>query len=184
MAEFRIAFEKTSLIEGGYVNNPSDGGGETFRGISRKSFPSWEGWPMIDARKEGLFPENLKGLPQLDELVFSLYKKEFWDKIQGDYLLNQEIANELYDSAVNFGYIRAGFFLQDALNLLNKNGTLFPDLLTDGKIGPRTIAITNDFEYPGALLKAMNGFQFIKYVNICEHDRRQEIFFLGWLKRV
>ncbi len=34
--------------EGGYANHPADKGGETYRGISRKANPNWEGWKYID----------------------------------------------------------------------------------------------------------------------------------------
>ena len=35
--------------EGRYNNNPSDQGGETYCGISRKFQPGWIGWPRVDA---------------------------------------------------------------------------------------------------------------------------------------
>ncbi|MBW1801582.1 MAG: hypothetical protein JRJ85_12745, partial [Deltaproteobacteria bacterium] len=44
MAKFDEAFEKTTAIEGGYVFDPDDAGGETYKGISRRFNPSWGGW--------------------------------------------------------------------------------------------------------------------------------------------
>ena len=35
MANFDIAYRRTSRFEGGYVNDPKDAGGETYNGISR-----------------------------------------------------------------------------------------------------------------------------------------------------
>lgn len=184
MADFQIAFKRTATNEGGYVNRTADRGGETYRGIARNKNPQWEGWALIDARKPAAdFPANLEGYAALQEKYEQFFKAEYWDKVQGDQILSQGIANELFDSAVQFGFMTAGFFLQDSLNLLNKNGKLFPDMLTDGKIGPRTLKLTNEFPWPDALLKTMNGFQFMKYVGICRHDSTQEEFFHGWLKR-
>ena len=46
MAYFGDAFKKLSIKEGGYVNDKDDAGGETYRGISRKYNPTWQGWIM------------------------------------------------------------------------------------------------------------------------------------------
>jgi lysozyme family protein len=35
MAEFKTAFEVTMKAEGGYVNDPDDPGGETYKGSAR-----------------------------------------------------------------------------------------------------------------------------------------------------
>ena len=52
MAYFGDAFKKLSIKEGGYVNDKDDAGGETYRGISRKYNPTWQGWTMIDSYKK------------------------------------------------------------------------------------------------------------------------------------
>ncbi len=52
MAIFDAAFEKTAAIEGGYVFDPDDAGGETYKGISRRFNPSWGGWDKIDEVKK------------------------------------------------------------------------------------------------------------------------------------
>jgi len=52
MAIFDEAFEKTAAIEGGYVLDPDDAGGETYKGISRRFNPSWGGWDKIDEMKK------------------------------------------------------------------------------------------------------------------------------------
>ncbi|HBF18469.1 MAG TPA: hypothetical protein DDW81_00145 [Cryomorphaceae bacterium] len=48
MADFEWAYRHTSNKEGGYVNDPSDYGRETYRGISRRWHPYWEGWKIVD----------------------------------------------------------------------------------------------------------------------------------------
>jgi len=37
---FEDAYERTAQIEGFYVNNPNDNGGETYCGIARKFHPN------------------------------------------------------------------------------------------------------------------------------------------------
>jgi lysozyme family protein len=104
MADFISSIFRVLLIEGKYVIDPNDRGGETYRGISRKNFPHWAGWVLIDnAKHQPNFPSSLAKVPGLDQLVSDFYKHNFWDKIDGDFISNQIIANQLLDTAVNCG---------------------------------------------------------------------------------
>ena len=82
MANFGDAFKKLSIKEGGYVNDKDDAGGETYRGISRKYNPTWQGWNMIDQYKKHYtvgskeFKSKLDNDIQLQKLVWSKYKLE------------------------------------------------------------------------------------------------------------
>jgi len=51
---FSPAYAIVKVNEGGYVNDPVDKGGETYAGIARNIFGSWEGWSIIDAKKISL----------------------------------------------------------------------------------------------------------------------------------
>ena len=51
MANYNIAYNKVIKIEGGYVNDPDDAGGETYMGISRKFNPNAKFWKVIDEIK-------------------------------------------------------------------------------------------------------------------------------------
>ena len=60
MADFASAFAATMKAEGGYVNDPQDPGGETYKVIACKMNSKWDGWTIIDlAKKEKNFPANL-----------------------------------------------------------------------------------------------------------------------------
>ncbi len=108
MANYKKAIIKTLGYEGGYVNDPDDNGGETFKGISRKFHPAWGGWVLIDdLKKKPGFPKGITINPMLNGLVQVFYKVEFWNKVGGDGLNSQEIANLLVDSAVNEGIVPA-----------------------------------------------------------------------------
>jgi len=95
MADFNEAIKKVLQSEGGYSNDPLDKGGETYEGISRKNWPNWKGWELIDA--------GIRNSEELDEDVMSFYKENFWDEISGDNINIQQIADLLVDSAVNEG---------------------------------------------------------------------------------
>ena len=104
MANYKIAIDPILQTEGGWVNNPNDNGGETYRGISRKFWPSWGGWRLIDQhRLNPDFPKTLARDAYLQDLVVGFYKTNFWDKIGGDGINDQSIADLLVDSAVNEG---------------------------------------------------------------------------------
>lgn len=108
MADYNIAFLGIKKTEGWYANDPIDRGGETYVGISRKFWPLWPGWKIIDLYKiQPGFPINLRADIQLNSLIKQFYKENFWDKIQGDLLRSQKIANLLMDSAVNEGIVPA-----------------------------------------------------------------------------
>jgi lysozyme family protein len=185
MANFEIAYKITGGHEGGWVNNPTDRGQETAFGISRKYYPTWNGWLIIDRHKRlPDFPNNLKENKALEEQTFSFYKKNFWDVNKLDQLISQEIANEAYDTGVNMGYRVAAEFIQRSYNLLSKNGSAYSRISVDGDVGPKTIKAVNEHPRPDRIAKTMNILQGAKYVSICEKDPTQEVFFSGWLERV
>jgi lysozyme family protein len=105
MADFEKAYSRTGKFEGGYVNDPDDSGGETYHGIARKFHPTWPGWKIVDEqKKKSNFPKNLKDRRnELLPLEKVFYKKEFWDKVWGDSIKDQRVANDMYDTAVNMG---------------------------------------------------------------------------------
>ena len=110
MTNFEQAMARLLPIEGGYVNDPNDPGGETKYGICKRDHP--------DVDIANLTPEG----------AMAIYKAEFWDVIEGD-LLPFSVADQLLDFAVNGGIqtsIRKG---QDAVGVAD-----------DGHWGPVTRA--------------------------------------------
>ena len=191
MSNFYEAYNKTMSHEGGYVNDPDDSGGETYCGIARKYHSDWSGWAIIDGIKKtrSLKVNEIISGTILKDKVLEFYKIKFWDVNSLDRIHSSKISGELFDTGVNMGTGTAAKFLQEAVNLLNKNGRRHPDLIVDGKIGNKTISTINGVYCAStrltlALLKTLNGLQFMKYVKICESRPSQEKFFYGWLNRV
>lgn len=200
MAEFKAAYQKTMSHEGLYSNDHRDLGGETWRGIARKKQPDWEGWQVVDAVKCNVAARDLNFRlnrdEELEEMVQAFYKAEFWNKMLLDQIKEQELANELFDSAVNQGTITVSKHFQQALNLLNNNQKHYSDIVADGHIGTATLkayaAYMLTAQFPGrsverntkTMLKVVNGLQFSRYVEICENNPAQEVYFYGWINRV
>src|ERR1035438_7110103 len=127
------------VYEGEYSNDKDDPGGETYKGISRNMNKDFEGWKIIDSYKgRKNYPELLKTDDKLQSLVLDFYKKNYWDKFEGD-AFDDETGEEMFDQSVNLGIKRAIEHLQRSLNLLNDRQTLYPDIKVDGIIGDETL---------------------------------------------
>jgi lysozyme family protein len=182
MADFKTAYQKTSVVEGGYSNDSRDSGGETWKGISRNNEINWDGWPIIDAYKKlPNFPKNLSSSAELEIAVQTTYKNSYWEALNLNFINDQRMANELYDTGVNMGIGTAGKFLQRVLNVATKT-----NLAVDGKIGSKTIGVFNSLSDSDKYMvwKLFNCLQGEKYISICENNPSQEIFLLSWVSRV
>lgn len=192
MADFEIAYGETAIYEGGYVNDPVDKGGETHLGIARKFNGDWEGWPIIDKIKTDHpddFKSRINANEKLAQLAKELFREKYWTPIRGDEIPNQHIANKVFDTGVNMGVKRSVLFLQQGLNLLNRNQRNYGDIEIDGKFGNATLQAIKQFlklekDKPDYLLKLLNLQQAAHYVDIMKRDSTQERFARGWLNRV
>jgi len=188
LANFLEAYNITMKNEGGWGDDPTDVGGETYKGIARRYNPSWNGWIIVDEYKtKPGFPNTAYNDTNLNAKVKEFYKAMYWDVNLLDEFASQGIANEMFDTGVNMGVGRAGKFLQKALNLLNKNGTVYPDVVEDGSIGSNTIKALNSYlayKDESFVYKLMNIFQGMHYIEYMTKSPAQEKFAFGWLERV
>ncbi len=107
---FDQCFDKLISHEGGYVNHPTDPGGETNYGISKRAYPSLD----------------IKALTLAD--AKAIYKRDYWDRAQCDQLPSQ-LSYLVFDAAVNSGIGQSIRFLQRAVGVAD-----------DGSIGPITLS--------------------------------------------
>lgn len=186
MVDFEKAYEKTMQAEGKYCNDPTDVGGETYKGISRVYNPKWTGWVTIDDfKKESSFPKNLDSSTNLQKSVKEFYKEKYWDINKLDNIKSQKLAEEMFDTGVNLGVGRAAKFLQEGLNYLNRNETLYKDLVVDLDVGNASLSALdivlkqNDEE---VLLKIVNVLQGMHYLEYMKKSPTQEKFARGWFR--
>ena len=104
-----VGFVLSDRIEGGYVNDERDPGGETNFGISKRAYPH------ID----------IKALTR--ETAMAIYRRDYWDTVRADEL-PPIIAIAAFDAAVNQGRDAAVRLLQRAVGVV-----------TDGQLGPVTL---------------------------------------------
>ena len=123
MAKFELSIMHTLEMEGGWSDHPDDSGKVTYRGITRKNFPNWVGWTKLDkwinangTPKTGkIFTET--EIPGLEKDCKDFYKQNFWIPIKGDEIINQEVANDLFDTSVNMGIKQAVILTQRTLGI-------------------------------------------------------------------
>lgn len=121
MASFNIAFELTDKNEGGeklsLVHEDSGNwtSGQVGIGALIGSKFGISAPVLADYLKRVPEASDMKNLSKDTAKV--IYKRNYWDKIKGDELNNQQEANSIYDSAVNMGPGTAIKLAQKALNL-------------------------------------------------------------------
>lgn len=187
---FEAAYKKVHNIEGGYVNDPIDSGGETFAGIARNFHRNWAGWQLVDQIKAShprhRWNVEMLGNVELMNAVRGFYKRKFWDVWKGDQVntISERVAEEIYECGVNMGYRIAVKFLQRALNLLDRNGS--SDIAVDGIVGPATLARLEAYmpRDEKVLLGMLNVLQGYRYIEIMESRPTQERYARGWFRRV
>jgi lysozyme family protein len=195
---FDRALARLLEIEGGYVNDPDDPGGETCWGISRRFHPDWQGWAMVDAVKaeygtgpafsgiNDITKALVRGALDRDEnlqaLVATFYRTEFWNRFRGD-AIPVEIADEMLDIAVNLGVHQAVKFLQSALNLWPFEGE---PLVVDGIFGWVTEERVNalDKSEIRSTVTMLNILQGMHYMELVKERPDKAKYLKGWLKRI
>jgi lysozyme family protein len=178
MADFKKAFQLVLANEGGYVNDPADPGGETYKGIARKMNPDWLGWNIIDLLKlQSGFPDLLHSpdeieiTKQLDHELNSFYYTHFWLKVNGDKIADQQVAESIFDFAVNAGVSVSISLAQTVVGAT-----------ADGLIGSKTIEAINSFD-SGHFLAAFALAKIQRYVDICNKRPASKKYFFGWVIR-
>jgi lysozyme family protein len=165
MADFNPAFEKMIVDEGGYVLHTVSGdtGGMTYAGIARNPNPQWPGWNLID------HSETNNAL--LTGMVRGFYKTEFWDRIRGDEIANQVVAENIFNFGVNTG-----------MGVAVKLAQLIVGATPDGAVGNVTLQKFNSIDGE-AFKKAYALMKITRYADICNKNKTQSKFLLGWINR-
>lgn len=162
--------------EGGYVNHPDDKGGPTNWGITQAT-----------ARAHG-YTGDMRNLTRHQAL--EILEADYWYGPRFDQIaaVSPDIGAELCDTGVNMGPSVQSKWMQRWLNVFNLQGTLYPDLIADGLIGPRTISALKSFiarrgkEGEVVLLRALNCSQGQRYLELAEQRPANESFVYGWVR--
>lgn len=111
--------------EGGYVNDPTDPGGETNWGISKRSYPD----------------VDIKNLTRHDAV--DIYYRDFWMKVHGSEM-SDGAAYQMLDAAVNSGPAQAIRFMQQAVGVAD-----------DGYWGPVSLKAMQDMTESDFIMRVL-----------------------------
>jgi len=161
-------------VEGGYVNDPFDSGGETNFGITKA------------VAVENGYMGNMQDMPKAT--AFNIYEAKYWNKMHLDEIatISQKVAAELATIGVNMGTPRAITFLQRSLNVLNNQQEYYPDIAADGGCGSVTLKALRSYytrrgnagmDVLAAIIKCLQG---AFYISISENSPKDEKFVYGW----
>ena len=142
--------------EGGYVNHPSDPGGMTNLGVTKRTFDEFHG---TDATEE-----EMKQLTKAD--VGPIYRRNYWDRCRC-HDLETGIDWAVFDFAVNAETGRASKSLPKAVGATE-----------DGSIGPLTLIKVKHFETANTINRiAIYREQFYRSLSTFDTFGR------GWIRR-
>jgi lysozyme family protein len=153
MKNFNEIIEQVLEHEGGYVNDPTDLGGETKYGITKRFYP--------DLDIKNLTIQQAK----------DIYKKDYWDKNRVE-SLPHELWHIFFDMCVNMGRRTAVKILQRAAKSKGKG------LEVDGGMGPATLDAMN-----GVGDERVRAYRVKYYVDLINEKPEQEKFYFGWFRR-
>ena len=170
--------EHVLKCEGYWVCDKDDAGGETYRGISRRAHPNWEGWEIVDAHKP--LKKNQKiDSPELEKSIIEFYDEKYYRPSKAHLINNNVIAAHVFDHSVNAGIKAGAKILQKAINAVTHKG-----IDVDGIIGNVTLSFANNAAYSDRIAKEIVSQRNAFYTNIVEKNKTQAKFLNGWLNRV
>lgn len=161
---FYTFLKHTLKVEGGYVNDPDDAGGETNYGITRRTYEYY----YTEILKEEIPPGTMEHIDS--EVIHDIYKALYWDKVRGDNL-PAGVDLMLADFAVNSGVSRASKMLQKVINVDQ-----------DGIIGTQTLNKLASMDKNKILHKLyMERRQYFYDISSINNNIK---FYKGWLNRL
>lgn len=155
-------------VEGGYSNNPNDGGGPTRYGITQATLSKHLGRPATE--------DDVKNLDK--DLATEIYKADYYFTPRIN-TLPEALQPQLFDISVNSGPRKSISMLQVVLNMSGF------ECDNDGMLGPQT-RIQCEAAFKAMQGYLINGIEELRehfYKTIVSENKSQFVFLDGWLSR-
>lgn len=151
--------------EGGFVNDPSDLGGATNKGVTIGTFKEHR-------KRKGLPSPTVDDLKNISESEWhDIFKSLYWDRWKADEIKSQAVANILVD----WVWASGSHGIKRPQRLLG--------VKADGIVGKQTIAAVNAMD--AATLFKMIKDDRAKFIDeICKARPANERFRKGWTNRI
>ena len=177
MPDYRDAINKVLEHEGGFVHHPNDPGGATNWGVTKNVYDQYMSAKLGRAYTSSI--DEIKKMPI--DVAIDIYKKLYWDKVQGDKIRKYAIALAIFDQAINRGVSSAVKQAQRVIKKLDPMG--FAKISEDGVMGPATLQALNSVaEKP--FIDSYLAESKLFYQNLAQNKPSLQVFLPGWLNRV
>lgn len=162
MANIKLLIPKILKWEGGFSNDPNDAGGATMKGVTIATFRHYYGSSRTVA--------ELKAIT--DSQWSNIFKKGYWDKVLGDSILSQSVANLLCD-----------WVWMSGVTTPVKNIQRIVGVKDDGQFGPKTLAAVNGMNARNLFDRLMDK-RVLYYDCIIQLWPSNAKFKKGWMNRL
>lgn len=188
--EYRDKLIKSETgVEGGYVNDPSDLGGETNHGVTVA---------VAESHAEQLTEKfgwdgTMKNLTT--EMAHYVYVKRFWDRLYLNEIAGYSLAlaATMFRWGIKSGTTKPAGSIQETLNCLNNKHTYWEEIKVDGWIGPKTLKVLDAFIEKRGLNNAIafliaqtnaDQLAWMKDITIARANEENEKYYYGWGTRI
>lgn len=163
MVDFKISVALVLLHEGEeYTNDPNDAGGPTKWGITIPDLPP------------GGTAADIQSLTR--DQATAIYKAKYWDRIRGDELISQDVADVFMDLAVCKG-------LQGATDLIRAGLGIPRKIVAWGRLDDETLKAVNSVPHGTQLCFDTLRLCDAGRIARVRSDASQAEFLPGWLRR-
>lgn len=145
--------------EGGFVNNPSDKGGATNRGVTLTTFRKFYG-----------ADKTVNDLKAMTDCQWCGIMRTYWNNVKADQIQSQSIADLFADWHINAG-----------VNAIKRVQRMF-GITADGIVGKVTLSYLNSPNRE-AIFYRIRDERENYYLDIVKKDPSQRVFLNGWLRR-
>lgn len=162
MADYQELVPIIKKWEGGFVNDPSDSGGATNKGVTLSTFRSFYG--------SNKTVEDLNKLS--DTQWLHIFLNGYWNKCQASNINNQSIANIFVDWAWGSGPVTA---IKQVQKIVGTD--------VDGIVGQKTLDAINKKD-PQTLFNAIKKARIEFVENLVKQRPKDAKFLQGWKNRI
>ncbi len=151
--------------EGGFVNDPDDAGGATYKGVTYETYKAY-------CRKKGYPVPTVSMLAKMPQAHWEeIFKTMYWDRWRADEIKSQSIANILVD----WVWASGAWGIRKPQELVG--------VLPDGIVGAKTLAAVNS-KNPQELFEQIKAMRVQFIDDICRRRPANKKFKRGWLNRI
>lgn len=168
MAKIHQLIRFISKWEGNYVNDPSDPGGATNKGVT---LTTWKNTGYDKDDDGDIDIDDLKLITH-EDMIEVVLRPHYWDLWKADKIINQSIANLVVDWTWCSGVAA----IKSVQRILGVE--------VDGIVGNQTLFAINRYRHPAQLFSLIKAERICYIMNLCEKKPALKRFQKGWLNRI